>query len=301
MKSLFILVIAFLVCGQAYAQVEIRMDDIMSSTYNDVNNQKTDVKGDAKVISALFNVPISMKLDEKERPTLWSVSLDGSYTSLDNNRGTVKGTIYALPSEIWNTSLSISHLRPISEKWFINVSLGVGMYADHMDISKMNGKNIMGQGSLMFIMRVQPNLHIGAGLALDNNFGYPMAYPSLFIEWFVDGKYHIKAGMGNVNAGVKVTDWFNLNITGNVYGTLAFTEKDGKDMMFTHQYVVGGLQPEFKIGKSLSIPVTIGVSGIRPAFYQERTIKDFFKIMTRGYDPNFTVAPYTAIAIKWGF
>jgi hypothetical protein len=239
-------------------------------------------------------------MDEKKRPTMWSVSLLGSYTDLNNNKGSVKD-IDAAPSEIGNLSLSVSHLRPISEKWFINVSLGVGLYADHINIGKMRSKNLMGQGSVMFIMRLRPNLHLGAGLALDNNFGYPMAYPSFFVEWNVEGKYHVKAGMDGINAGIKLADWFNLNLAGNIYGSLALLEKDGKDMMFTHQYIVGGLQPEFRIGKSFSIPVTVGVSAYRPASYQERTIKDFFKVMGRDYDPYFSVSTYASIALRWEF
>jgi len=300
MKSLFFSIIMVLVCSQSYAQIELRVDEMMSSSYKDVNNQKTGIKGDAKIYSGMINIPVFMKVDEQERPTIWSVSLTGSYTDLDNNRSSVKNS-NVTPSEIGNLSFSVSHLRPISEKWFVNVSLGVGLYADHMNLGKMQGRNIMGQGNLMFVRRINPNLHIGGGVAFDNNFGYPMVYPSIFIEWNVDGKYHINAGVNGLHAGVKLADWFNLNLVGRVYGSLALVEKDGKDMMFTHQYAIGGLQPEFRIGKSFSIPITLGVSGYRPAFYQERTIKDFFKVMGRDYDPHFAVAPYASIAVRWGF
>lgn len=300
MKLLFSSIIMVFICTQSYAQIEFRTDYIMTSSYKDVDNQKTNVKGNAKAVSGSINIPVYMKMDEQERPTMWSVAMTGSYTELDNNKGVLKN-VDVSPSEIGNLSLSVSHLRPISEKWFINVSLGVGLYADHMNLVKMRGKNLMGQGNVMFIMRVRPNLSVGAGLALDNNFGYPMAYPSLFVEWNVEGKFHVKAGMTGIDAGVKLTDWFNLNLVGSVYGSLALVEREGKDMMFTHQYAVGGLQPEFRIGKSFSIPITLGVSGYRPAFYQERTIKDFFKVMGRDHDPYFSVSPYVSIALRWGF
>lgn len=71
--------------------------------------------------------------------------------------------------------------------------------------------------------------------------------------------------------------------------------------MFTQQYVTTGLRPEFKISKSLSIPITIGLSPYRAAFYDDRNLKAFFRNMNRDYDPHFSLAFYLGAAIKYGF
>ena len=70
--------------------------------------------------------------------------------------------------------------------------------------------------------------------------------------------------------------------------------------IFTQQYVITGLQPELTITKSLSVPVTIGLSAYRAAFYDDRTLKAMFKV-EGDYDPHFSPSFYASVAIKYGF
>lgn len=57
-----------------------------------------------------------------------------------------------------------------------------------------------------------------------------------------------------------------------VNGQLALFEQDGKDKIFSHQYIVLGFRPEIKIGKGVSIPITVGINAVRPTQITNRSI-----------------------------
>lgn len=296
MKALSVFLLTALISVSAKAQVSISADYIAPSKYRDVNNNKTGAEGDAKHYQLGFQIPVSLKMDEKERPTMWSVGLQCSSTSL----GTKNSLTDIGSSEIGNLIVSVDHLRPISENWLIYASLGVGVFADHTNFSKIEGQNIMGVGNLIFIRPIFDNLKVGIGVALDTEFGYPMLYPAFLINWNLDGKYFITFNPSGLKMGVKMSDHFNFNIYGTMKGSTAFMKKDGKRMQFSHMYVFAGIQPEFKLGK-FSMPITIGVSCVRPAYYEERTIKGFWDVYTREFDPYYSISPAISVALQYGF
>ena len=68
-------------------------------------------------------------------------------------------------------------------------------------------------------------------------------------------------------------------------GQMALTELNGDDKIFTHQYIVVGFRPEFKVSKHISLPVTVGINAVRNAYYDGRSLSAFFMAMGREYDP----------------
>ncbi|WP_165021896.1 DUF6268 family outer membrane beta-barrel protein [Dysgonomonas sp. ZJ279] len=298
MKLAFISILLLIISIEANAQAFVRTEYIGSSNYKDENNEKTEGSGDAKIIQAGFKIPLSTKLNENNRPTAWAIGLGGSYASL-GGKGLSKE--YYTP-EILNAQIGLMHMRPISEKWSMLASIGVGVFTDDTKISNIRFKHVMGHGGVIFIRHLKPTLDIGGGLALNNAFGYPMVFPAFYLNWRTEGRYQVRISLIDaieISAGMELNRYLNLKVVGEMSGMMALVEKDGKDMVFTHQYVVAGIQPEFKISKSLSVPITAGVSAYRAAYFQERSLKAFFK--EREHDPHFSVAPYVAVAIKYGF
>jgi len=195
-------------------------------------------------------------------------------------------------------------MRPISKKWSIIASLGAGTYMGTADLSKVKMKNILINGGVIFIWHIKDNLAIGVGPMVNTSFGYPMAFPAFYVNWELRGKYEVKVSMVNafeVSAGMQLHKNMKLKVIAEMDGSLALQKVGDKDMMFSHQYIITGIQPEFILGKKLSIPVTFGISATRNAFYQERSLKAFFKAMDREHDPHFGVAPYASVALKYGF
>jgi len=69
-------------------------------------------------------------------------------------------------------------------------------------------------------------------------------------------------------------------------------------VIFTHQYVVTGLRPEFKISKNITLPVTLGISAMRPAYFTERSLKNIFN---NNNNYQFQLSPYASAQINYKF
>jgi hypothetical protein len=89
--SLFLATLLALLCLQAKAQeVSFRTEYIGKSGYfyqppGDRPSQKIgDGKGSAIIYQGSVNIPLSMKLNENNRPTAWGIGLSGAYVSLKN-------------------------------------------------------------------------------------------------------------------------------------------------------------------------------------------------------------------------
>ena len=201
---------------------------------------------------------------------------------------------------IINMQLSVTNIRPISKKWLLLTTVGAGVYTS----SDVKLKNVLGQGGVIFIRQFKSNLSLGAGLAVNNTFGYPMVFPAIYFDWSTEGRYQIKVSMLNameVSAGMKMNKYLNLRIVAEMNGSLALLEREGKDTMFSQQFIIVGLQPEVSMGNSFSITATAGVSCSRIAYYTTRTLKAFFEDMSKDTDPYFKPAMYVSVGMKYKF
>ena len=282
------------------AQVWLKAEYIGSSGFKDVDNKKVGGKGDMKVIQGGVNIPVSMKMDENNHPTAWMVGLGASYASMNNKD--LSGYI-DLP-HIFNAQMAVSYIRPLSKKWSLLASVGAGIFMDTGSLAYVRWNNVMGIGLAAVIWHLKDNLDVGMGLALNTSFGYPMAFPALFVDWRIEGRYMVNVSMmdgAELSGGIQLHKLFRLKLIGSMSGMLAFVKHEGKDQIFTQQYIITGLQPELTITKSLSVPITIGLSAYRTAFYDDRSLKAMFRSMDRDYDPHFSPSFYTSVAIKYGF
>jgi hypothetical protein len=280
----------------AQAQVYIKSEYIPYSSFKDENGDKLGGKGDLKVIDAGIRIPVSIKMDENNKPTAWAVALSGTYASM----GTKELSKEYYMSEILNAQIGLMHLRPLNAKWSMLATIGAGVYTS--DLDKISGKSILGQGGVLFIKHAKPNLDWGVGLAINNALGYPMLFPSFYLDWRLDGKSEFKLSFYDtfeVGVSTQINDYFKLGIVGGSNGLMSAVEKDGKNMYYVTQYGHIGIQPEFKVGKSLSIPITAGVSVARDTYFQSRTLKAFYDSKD-GY-PHFGVSAYFSVGLKFGF
>lgn len=293
------LILLMFITFEMNAQVFLKAEYIAPSSFRDENNTKTGGKGSAIVYSGMAQIPLSVKIDDNNRMKAWAIGLGGSYTTFSNKRMTRQDC----PPEILNAQLSLSHIRPISTNWSLMASLGGGVYLAHTKLSTIGMRNFMAHGSLLFVWHLKPNLDLGMGLAVNNSFGYPMAFPGVFVNWRLDGRWQVEAQMADafeLSGGYAFTDYFKLKLAVSMNGAMTLEKIDGQNVMFTHQYMVAGLQPEFHFGK-LSVPIMLGITAFRPAFYEKRSLKSFFKAMGREYDPYFQVAPYASVGVRYGF
>lgn len=294
-KWLFSVILGLTLQQAANAQIYVKTDYFGSSDFRDADGTKIGGKGDFKVVEGGLQIPVSVKMNELNQPTAWAVALQGSYGKMSNKD---LSSDFAL-DKLFNAQLALIHTRPLSEKWSIMAIVGGGIYTD---MSHFSSKCFLGQGGVLFIRKMNSNLDLGGGAAINNMLGYPMAFFSLYLDWHKDGKYDFNLSMTTkfeISAGMKLDDKWKLRLIGEANGMSAVVDKDGESQIYVHNWGTIGLRPELNLGKMWKAYMTAGVSVKRESYYQKRTLKAFYSDIDNY--PHFGVAPYVSLGIGFGF
>jgi hypothetical protein len=246
-------------------------------------------------VSSFIVKNILQKVNELNQPTAWAIAMQGTYASM-NNTGLVADLCV---SQVLNAELGVTHLRPLNEKWSLNVSLGGGIYTD---LSEFSTDSILAQAGTLFIWRIRPNLDLGFGVALNNAIGYPMIFPSFYFNWKTGTRFEVKISLYDtflLSVGMKINDVLTLRLLAQTRGMNAIVRRDNETKIFSQQFTVLGLQPEIYVNKLFSIPIIAGVSVKREAYSQDRTLLSFYH--TEENYPNFATAFYVSVGLKFFF
>ena len=301
--SLCLTVAGLFFCTVAGAQITFKTEYIAGSQYMYLPNDEAkpekvgNASGSSLVYSGSANIPFYMKMNGNNRPTAWGIGLGGSYASLDN-----RGFTGDMVSEIMNLQLGLFHTRPLGDRMSMMITIGAGVFAPFARVSKIGREHLLGSGGLILIWHLRPNFDLGVGVAANNSLGYPMVFPALYLDWRLEGRFKVNVSMMEgieLAAGYEFSDWFRLSLAFEMNGQMALLVQDGKRMMFSHQYMVAGLKPEVKLGKSgLSLFAMAGLNVMRPAEYSELTLRAMFVSVDSYY---FRPSPYVSAGIKFGF
>lgn len=298
-KALFLVLIA-ITYSNVNAQFVFKTEYFGKSSYRITEGDTDEKAGDSKGLAIVYrggvNLPLSIKMNENNQPTMWAIGAGGAYAKLKNQNFTEPLVI----DEILNLGIGINHLRPLNNKWSILASIGAGIYMPSTQFSDIRFKNVLGSVGAVFICQINPNLQLGGGLAMNNSFGIPMVFPAFYLNWILEGQYNVKVSMLDgieMSAGYNLSKNLSLDIVAEMNGQMALLEQDGKDKIFSHQYIVAGLRPEVKLGKYISIPLTVGIHAMRPAEMTSRSLKSIFQ--DRGY--YFQISPYASVGLKVEF
>lgn len=275
----------------SFAQISIKTEYISNSEFYDAVADTNTGNGSAMIYSAGAMVPLSMQAsaedDPYKRATIWGVALSGTFVKMDNQNFPIGKE---LPSQVMNLGATALHLRPLKERWSMLMALGIGSYTPENRLSAIRiDENVLANGALVFIWHWRPNLEIGGGVALNNSFGYPMVFPALYLKYkggFSD-KFTIDVSLldgTKVAFGYDYSENLSLKLVANIGGYSAYLRRNGQKEMFSSQTFFVGLEPEFKLGKHISIPVTFGGSFIRSGRYRERTLSAMFASEAKNED-----------------
>ena len=290
MKKIFTFIILLLGVN-SFAQISVKTEYISNSEFYDAVADTNTGNGSAMIYSAGAMVPLSMQTpaedDPYKRATIWGVALSGTFVKMDNQNFPIGKE---LPSQVMNLGATALHLRPLKERWSMLMALGIGSYTPENRLSAIRiGENVLANGALVFVWHWRPNLEIGGGVALNNSFGYPMVFPALYLKYkggFSD-KFTIDINLldgTKVAFGYDYSENLSLKLVANIGGYLAYLRRNGQKEMFSSQTFFVGLEPEFKIGKHVSIPLTVGGSFIRSGRYRERTLSAMFASEAKNED-----------------
>ena len=290
MKEIFTFIILLLGVN-SFAQISVKTEYIGNSEFYDAVADTNTGNGSAMIYSVGAMVPLSMQTpaedDPYKRATIWGVALSGTFVKMDNHNFPIGKE---LPSQVMNLGATALHLRPLKERWSMLMALGIGSYTPENRLSAIRiGENVLANGALVFVWHWRPNLEIGGGVALNNSFGYPMVFPALYLKYkggFSD-KFTIDINLldgTKVAFGYDYSENLSLKLVANIGGYLAYLRRNGQKEMFSSQTFFVGLEPEFKLGKHISIPVTFGGSFIRSGRYRERTLSAMFASEAKNED-----------------
>ena len=290
MKEIFTFIILLLGVN-SFAQISVKTEYIGNSEFYDAVADTNTGNGSAMIYSAGAMVPLSMQAsaedDPYKRATIWGVALSGTFVKMDNQNFPIGKE---LPSQVMNLGATALHLRPLKERWSMLMALGIGSYTPENRLSAIRiDENVLANGALVFIWHWRPNLEIGGGVALNNSFGYPMLFPALYLKYkggFSD-KFTIDVSLldgTKVAFGYDYSENLSLKLVANIGGYSAYLRRNGQKEMFSSQTFFVGLEPEFKLGKHISIPVTFGGSFIRSGRYRERTLSAMFATEAKNED-----------------
>ena len=290
MKEIFTFIILLLGVN-SFAQISVKTEYISNSEFYDAVADTNTGNGSAMIYSAGAMVPLSMQAsaedDPYKRATIWGVALSGTFVKMDNHNFPIGKE---LPSQVMNLGATMLHLRPLKERWSMLMALGIGSYTPENRLSAIRiDENVLANGALVFIWHWRPNLEIGGGAALNNSFGYPMVFPALYLKYkggFSD-KFTIDINLldgTKVAFGYDYSENLSLKLVANIGGYSAYLRRNGQKEIFSSQTFFVGLEPEFKLGKHISIPVTFGGSFIRSGRYRERTLSAMFASEAKNED-----------------
>ena len=290
MKEIFTFIILLLGVN-SFAQISVKTEYISSSEFYDAVADTNTGNGSAMIYSVGAMVPLSMQAsaedDPYKRATIWGVALSGTFVKMDNQNFPIGKE---LPSQVMNLGATALHLRPLKERWSMLMALGIGSYTPENRLSAIRiDENVLANGALVFIWHWRPNLEIGGGVALNNSFGYPMVFPALYLKYkggFSD-KFTIDINLldgTKVAFGYDYSENLSLKLVANIGGYSAYLRRNGQKEMFSSQTFSVGLEPEFKLGKHISIPVTFGGSFIRSGRYRARTLSAMFATEAKNED-----------------
>lgn len=280
--------------GQGYISYDYMPE---SSLRDDLGNKYG--SGSMMVMSGRYNLPLSVRHDDKGRLVAWSATISGTYGILSN-----KGQADELnPDKILNASLNISHIRPLSGKWSMIASIGGGIYAPQHEVTT---KSILANGGIVFVYQLRKNLDLGFGAGLTNSYGIPMILPMIYFSWRNAGRYELKVDM---SSGMKVSaaTWLNkrlkIELVGiDMDGMAAVMEVDGKSKIYSTVMMRSYISPSYQLGKKTSIYLGIGGNWIRGISTSDRSLKGFLdNFKGNKNDPYFGVTPRFTAGIRYGF
>lgn len=295
----FLLMLMFMASSVCcYAQGYVSYDYISASTLKDKLGSECG-SGNMQIVSGAYNVPLSVKYNDRGQLIAWSTSVYGAYGIL-SNQGQAKELN---PENILNGSLNITYIRPISKKWSIIASIGGGIYAPTNEVSV---ESILGNGGIVFVYKLNKNMNIGVGAGLTNSYGVPMILPMIYFSWQKTGKYEFKVDM---SSGMKVSasTWLNKKIKVDFFviemdGMSAVTKIERESKIYSTVMLKSSISPSYYITPKTSFYVGIGGNWARGVSISNRSLKGFFNnFKENNGSREFSVALRLTTGFRYSF
>lgn len=281
-----------------FSQGNVNYDYLTSSSLKDKDGNKYG-ESNLQRISGRYTIPLSRTMNESKQPTGWSMTLAASYGMMDNRDGAQDWN----PDRILNASLSVAHVRPLSERWSLIASLGGGVYASPDDVS---WQSLLASGAFIFVYRVRDNFSVGVGGGVTNSYGIPIVMPMGYLSWRTNGQYEVLIDMSNA-LKVQVSTHFGKNVRMQLTamemdGMSAVMRVDGRQKLYSSVMISSGLNVSYRLFGKASVYVGVGGVWLRSADITDRSLKSFFKSFGDDNDElSFAPSLRLSVGLRYGF
>ena len=146
-------------CRKVSAQITVSTDYLTKSEMSDKEGNRY---GDGSMMkyNLRASVPVSVKQNGPDQTIAWGATLKATLATMSNN-----GEAITLnPAKMLDVSVNMSHTRPLSHRWQLLLSAGVGVYANP---SAITASCILANGAVIFAYRLSDRLHVGLGGGAD--------------------------------------------------------------------------------------------------------------------------------------
>lgn len=256
----------------AWAQGFIETDYLTSSGMSDKAGTEHG-SGDMLRINGRYTVPLSVKTDDRKRPTAWTATLAASYTMFGNEGEAAEIN----PDRVLNASLNVSHSRPLSERWRLMASLGAGVYSDPSEIAF---RSILANGAVIFAYQINEAMSVGVGGGLTNSYGVPMLLPMGYFTWRTGGRFKLDIDMASglkIKASTTLGKRFGAQLTAiEIDGFSAVRRIDGEAKIYSSTMMRSTLGASYRLAPKLSLLAGVGGTWLRAVSLSDRSLKGFF-------------------------
>lgn len=268
---------------------------------SDLKNNDGDKVGSGSMsrVTAKLAYPLSYKPNEEGIPTLWALSANVDYASLDNDEGASKFS----PNEILNTSLTLSHTRSISQKWGLIAAAGMGIYAPP---GHVRWNTVLANVMAVAAYRFNSSFSIGGGAGLTNSFGWPMVLPMIYLDWQLKGKYELKVnfmGRLSITGSMMVAPKWKLSCTPiEMDGMSAVMKIDGRTKIFSMTMMKSAFTAHYYITKRFSAFASLGCVYSRVTKLSNRDISQMYKnIFSSSGKLRYAPSMRVSVGLNYGF
>ena len=280
-----------------FCQGFINYENVASTTLKDKAGNKYGT-GDLQRINGRVSFPLSRSLNVRNQPTAWGLTLSASYGKM-NNEGDARKLN---PDEVLNTTLTVSHLRPLSERWSMMASLGAGIYAMPDEI---RWRSILANGAVFFIYRLHDNLSLGVGGGITNSYGVPLLLPMGYLKWQTEGRYNVIIDIANapkVQVTTEIGKACRLELTAiEIDGMSAVMNVDGEHKLYSSTMLRSGLTASLRVFEKASVYAGVGGVWKRSSRITDRNMKSFFKKFNDDTDRyNFGPSLRLSVGFQYG-
>lgn len=294
-----ILAAALALCTAAPAvaqQIQVSTEHYTASDFTDPDGDDHG-RGSAMRYTARYVQPLSMHLDSLKRPTVWTLTTNAALTTMNN---TGEADIMN-PDKILNAGVTLAHIRPISPRWALIASAGLGMYANPSDVQ---WNSLLANAAAIFAYKVNQQLSLGAGAALTNSYGAPMIVPMAYVKYTTRGRYELEANIAGgirLAAATRLNQHWRLTWTAAEFdGTTAVIRVGGENKIYTSQVLRSYLTPQYYITKKFSVYLDAGVNISRTCRITDRKIRYMFSLQSRDDRRHFRPAARLAAGLRYG-